>query len=210
MGHISEREKNNATQNSEALRQKRPFVPLFLAAVFLLSLMVPFPSSGAEKKTKPQPKPQAAPVQKEIIVNDATLQAHQKKVEEFVKKGDFDNALKIMLKIHDYTKEVLSAIKSIKTQYEKAVNDPSTSLNDKEDLLIKLKGLDQLIPRYTALYEASTFNVGYIYAKLGETEKARSHFVEFLQITPYSGGRDSQWMKAKTLLLELYSLEGEF
>ena len=46
--------------------------------------------------------------------------------------------------------------------------------------------------------------------KLGETEKARKYLVEFLQVTPYSGGRDSQWIKAKTLLLELYSLEGEF
>ena len=29
-----------------------------------------------------------------------------------------------MLKINDYTKEVLSTVKAIKTQYEKAVNDP--------------------------------------------------------------------------------------
>ena len=49
-----------------------------------------------------------------------------------------------------------------------------------------------------------------MYAKLGETEKARKYLVEFLQVTPYSGGPDSQWIKAKTLLLGLYSLEGEF
>jgi tetratricopeptide (TPR) repeat protein len=115
-----------------------------------------------------------------------------------------------MLKIRDYTKEVLSTVGAIKAQYEKAVNDPSVPQKDKEDLFIKLTGLNQLIPRYTTLYEASTFNLGYIYAKLGETEKARKYLVEFLQMTPYSSGRDSQWMKAKSLLLELYSLEGEF
>ena len=150
------------------------------------------------------------PFRKSIVINDANLQSHQKRVEDLVKKGDFDNSLKIMLKINDYTKEVLSTVKAIKTQYEKAVNDPSVPQKDKEDLFIKLKGLNQLIPRYTTLYEASTFNLGYIYAKLGETEKARKYLVEFLQMTPYSSGRDSQWMKAKTLLLELYSLEGEF
>ena len=72
---------------------------------------------------------------------------------------------------------------------------------DKEDLFIKMRGLNQLIPRYTNYYEASTFNLGYMYAKLGETEKARKYLVEFLQMTPYSGGRDSQWMKAKPFFL---------
>jgi hypothetical protein len=210
MQHISTTEKDKAITNATMLRYKKFSMPLFFVTALLLLLMAPSLSVGAEKKPKPQPKPQAAPVQKEIVINDANLQAHQKRVEDFVKKGDFDNSLKIMLKIHDYTKEVLSAIKSIKTQYEKAVNDPSTPLNGKEDLLIKLRGLDQLITRYTTLYEVSTFNVGYIFANLGETEKARSHLVEFLQMTPYSGSRDSQWMKAKTMLLELYSLEGEF
>jgi hypothetical protein len=54
------------------------------------------------------------------------------------------------------------------------------------------------------------FNLGYLYARLGETEKARKHIVEFLQSEPYSGSPDSQWTKAKALLLELYKLEGEF
>jgi tetratricopeptide (TPR) repeat protein len=212
MRHISTKEKNKIIMNANIFRQKRSFMPLFLMTALLLSMMAPSLSSGAEKKTKPQAqaKPQAVPVQKDIVVNDANLQTYQKRVEDLVKKGDFDNSLKIMLKIHDYTKEVLSTVKAIKTQYEKAVNDPSVSQNDKEDLFIKLKGLNQLIPRYTTLYDAATFNLGYIYGKLGETEKARKYLVEFLQITPYSGNRDSQWIKAKTLLLELYSLEGEF
>jgi len=212
MRHISTTEKNKAVINATIFRREKPLICLFLVAALSLSLMVPCLSSGAERKPKPQPqpKPQAAPVQKDIVVNDANLQAYQKKVEDLVKRSDFDNSLKIMLKINDYTREVLSAVKAIKTQYERAVNDPSVPQNDKEDLFIKLKELNQLIPRYTTSYEASTFNLGYIYAKLGETEKARKYLVEFLQMTPYSGGRDSQWVKAKTLLLELYSLEGEF
>jgi tetratricopeptide (TPR) repeat protein len=212
MRHISTKEKNETIMNANIFRQKRSFMPLFLMTALLLSMMAPSLSFGAEKKAKPQAqaKPQAVPAQKDIVLNDANLQTYQKRVEDLVKKGDFDNSLKIMLKINNYTKEVLSTVRAIKTQYEKAVNDPSVSQNDKEDLFIKLKGLNQLIPRYTTLYDASTFNLGYIYAKLGETEKARKYLVEFLQITPYSSGRDSQWIKAKTLLLELYSLEGEF
>ena len=212
MRHISTTEKNKAVINATIFRREKLLICLFLVAALSLSLMVPCLSSGAERKPKPQPqpKPQAAPVQKDIVVNDANLQAYQKKVEDLVKRSDFDNSLKIMLKINDYTREVLSAVKAIKTQYERAVNDPSVPQNDKEDLFIKLKELNQLIPRYTTSYEASTFNLGYIYAKLGETEKARKYLVEFLQMTPYPGGRDSQWVKAKTLLLELYSLEGEF
>jgi len=210
MQDFSEKDKNNETIDFLTFRQKRTPISLFFVAVFLLLLMSPSLSAGAEKNQKPQPKPQAAPVQKELVVNDANLQSHQKRVEDLVSKGDFTNALKIMLKINDYTKEVLFTVKAIKTQYEKAVNDPSVAQKNKEDLFIKLRGLNQLIPRYTTYYEASTFNLGYIYAKLGETEKARKYLVEFLQMTPYSSGRDSQWMKAKTLLLELYSLEGEF
>ena len=210
MQHISTTEKDKVIADATTLGHNRFFMFLFFTAAALLLLAAPSLSVSAEKKPKPQPKPQAAPVQKEIIINDANLPTHQKRVEELVKKGDFDNSLKIMLKMRDYTKEVLSTVGAIKAQYEKAVNDPSVPQKDKEDLFIKLTGLNQLIPRYTILYEASTFNLGYLYAKLGETEKARKYLVEFLQMTPYSGGRDSQWVKAKTLLLELYSLEGEF
>jgi tetratricopeptide (TPR) repeat protein len=210
MQHISRTEKDKAITNATMLGYKKFSLSLFFTAALLLLLMAPSLTVGAEKKPKIQPKPQAAPVLKEIAINDANLQAHQKRVEELVKKGDFDNSQKIMQKIYNYTKEVLSTVRVIKEQYEKAVNDPSVPQKDKEDLFIKLTGLNQLIPRYTTLYEASTFNLGYIYAKLEETEKARKYLVEFLQMTPYSNGRDSQWMKAKTLLLELYSLEGEF
>lgn len=185
-------------------------ISFFFITAFILSLIVPSLSHGAEKKTKIQPKPQAMAVVKDIVINDGNLQTYQKRVEELVKKGDFENSLKIILKIHDYANEVLSTVKTIKAHYDKAVGDPTIALNDKENLLIKLKGLNQLIPRYTTIYETTTFNLGYIYAKRGETEKARKYLVEFLQVTPFSSNRDSRWMKAKTLLLELYNLEGEF
>jgi hypothetical protein len=105
---------------------------------------------------------------------------------------------------------VLTTVKFIKGQYEKAVNDPAGPTKDKEQLYLKLKGLNQLIPRYTAAYEVSLYNLGYIYAKRNESERARKYLTEYLQTTPFSTNRDSKWMKAKTLLLELYSLEGEF
>ena len=180
----------------------------YFIVILVLAMMTPSLSFAAVKRAKPETKP--AQKEKDFVINDANLQTYQKKVEDLVKKGDFDNSLGIVLKIHDYANEVLSTVKVVKAQYEKTVNDPSLPQNDKEDLLIKLKRLDELIPRYTTLYELSTFNLGYLYAKRGETEKARKYLIEFLQITPFSSSRDSQWMKAKTLLLELYSLEGEF
>jgi len=212
--------KNKANKDADVITERKLFTFLFFAAIFLLVFSSPSLTWAAEKTPKAQPKTQtkpqtqqktqATPAQKDTVVNDANLMAHQKKVEDLVGKGDFSGALKIMLKINDYTKEVLSTVKNIKTEYEKAVENPKVAQKDKEDIFIRLKGLDQLIPRYTNYYEASTFNLGYMYAKLGETEKARKYLTEFLQMTPYSGNRDSQWMKAKTLLLELYSLEGEF
>lgn len=195
--------------------RKRRSTSLFLITfLFLLLLLPPSLTCGAEKalkaRPKAQPKPQAASIQKEVVVNDANLMTYQKKVEDLVGKGDFNSALKIMLKINDYTGEVLSTVKSIRTEYEKAVGNPKITQKEKEDIFVRLRGLDRLVPRYTNYYEASTFNLGYMYAKLGETEKARKYLTEFLQMTPYSGSRDSQWIRAKTLLLELYSLEGEF
>jgi tetratricopeptide (TPR) repeat protein len=191
-------------------RRMQALISCFFITTFILFLTIPSLTYGAEKKTKIQPKPRTIATVKDIVINDGNLQTYQKRVEELVKKGDFENSLNILLKIHDYANEVLTTVKTIKTHYEKAVSDPSIAINDKENLLIKLKGLNQLIPRYTTIYETTTFNLGYIYAKRGDTEKARKYLVEFLQVTPFSSARDSRWMKAKTLLLELYSLEGEF
>ena len=210
MRYISMKLKNKTIGSGRIFREQRSFAIIFFVAVLLLSLTLPSLTFSAQKKPKAPPKPKAAPVQKEILINDANLLVHQKRVEDLVEKGDFESAVKIMLKMNDYTKEVLSVAKVIKVQYETVGSNPEVPQNDKEDLFIKLRGLNQLISKYTNYYEASTFNLGYMYAKLGETEKGRKYLVEFLQVTPYSSDRDSQWIKAKTLLLELYSLEGEF
>ncbi len=181
------------------------------AAVFLLVTAVFFacgtfhPAGAApEKKAKPAAEKDTG------AVNDANLQASLKRVDELLKKNEYVASLRTSLKINEYTREVLATAKVIKGHYEKAVNDPAVPTKDKEQLYLKLKGLNQLIPRYTTAYENSLYNLGYIYAKRNESERARKYLSEYLQTTPFSSSRDSKWMKAKTLLLELYSLEGEF
>lgn len=185
------------------------FMSLFII-VLLFSFVFPPLSVGAEKKAKPQQKSGATSSSKDIVVNDANLLSFQKRAEDFFKKGEYTNSLSIALKIHEYAVDVLSATKAIKEQYEKAIGSPSISQNDKEDLIIKSKALEQLISRYSKVREISTFNLGYIYTKLGEKEKARKYLSEYLRMTPFSTSDDSQWMKAKNLLLEVYGLEGEF
>jgi tetratricopeptide (TPR) repeat protein len=210
MRYFSMKTKNKTIGSERAFRGQGSLIIIVLVLALLLSLAAPSLTYSVQRKPKTTPKPKIAPVQKEIIVNDANLLVYQKRVEDLVEKGDFESAVKIMLKMNDYVKEVLSIAKTIKARYEAVSNNPEVPQNDKEYLFIKLKGLNQLITRYVNYHEASTFNLGYMYAKLGETEKARKYLVEFLQVTPYSGGRDSQWIKAKALLLELYGLEGEF
>lgn len=209
MQYISEKIHRNS-KSATSFREQEIFIVFFSLVIFLFTLMTPFDAYGATKKPKIAPKPKTAVSEKRILVNDSNILVHQKRVEDLVEKGDFKNAVKIMLKMNDYAKEVLSVTKAIKFQYETFIDNPQTSQNDKEDLFFKINGLDRLISRYTTYYEASTFNLGYIYAKLQDTEKARKYLVEFLQIVAYSGDPDSQWSKAKILLLEQYSLKGEF
>ena len=158
------------------------------------------------RKRRPKPAQQ----KESGVINDSNLQANQKKVEELLKKNEYDTSLRISLKVHEYTKEVLATVKFIKGQYEKAVNDPAIATKEKEQLYLKLKSLNDLIPRYTAAYESSLYYLGYIYAKRHESERARKYLSEYLQAVPFSANANSKWMKAKTFLLELYSLEGEF
>ena len=171
----------------------------------LLSLVFGLTANAAPKK-------EARPVVKKEtgVINDSNLQASQKKVDELLRKNEYDASLRISLKMHEYTKEVLTTVKFIKVQYERAVNDPAIATKDKEQLYLKLKSLNDLIPRYTAVYESSLYYLGYIYAKRHESERARKYLSEYLQAVPFSANANSKWMKAKTFLLELYSLEGEF
>jgi tetratricopeptide (TPR) repeat protein len=210
MRYIAMKMKDKAIGSVKIFREQDSFAIIFFVVVLLLSLTLPSLTYSAQRRPKTSPKPKIATVQKEILINDANLLIYQKKVEGLVEKDDFESAVKIMLKMNDYAREVLSVAKVIKAQYETVGNNPEMPQNDKEDLFIKLRGLNQLISKYTNYYEASTFNLGYMYAKLGETEKGAEYLAEFLEITPYSSERDSRWIKAKTLLLQLYSLEGEF
>jgi len=101
-------------------------------------------------------------------------------------------------------------VKFFQGHYEKAVNDPVTPQGEKEEIYIKLKRMGQLMPKYNSIREVTTYNVGYLYAKKGDAEKARKFLTEVLELTPFSTKKDSISMKAKTLLLDLYGLEGEF
>jgi hypothetical protein len=179
-------------------------VVVLLVAAFFISGPLCRAQAAPEKKAKPAAQKESG------AINDANLQASLKGVEDLLKKNEYVASLRTTLKINEYTREVLATAKVIKGHYEKAVNDPAVPTKDKEQLYLKLKGLNQLIPRYTTAYENSLYNLGYIYAKRNESERARKYLTEYLQTTPFSTSRDSKWMKAKTLLLELYSLEGEF
>jgi len=166
---------------------------------------------GLAAHAAPEKRAKAVPQQKETaVINDANLQAGQKRVDELLKKNEYNESLRISLKIYEYTREVLATAKFIKEQYEKAVKDPAISTRDKEQLYLKLRTLNDLIPRYTTAYESSLYSLGYIYARRHESERARKYLSEYLQTVPFSPNPNSKWMKAKTFLLELYSLEGEF
>jgi hypothetical protein len=176
---------------------------------FIVGIMLPL-AFGMTAHAAPEKKPKPAQQKESGVINDSNLQANQKKVEELLKKNEYDTSLRISLKVHEYTKEVLTTFKFIKGHYEKAVNDPAIATKEKEQLYLKLKSLKDLIPRYTAAYESSLYYLGYIYAKRHESERARKYLSEYLQAVPFSANANSKWMKAKTFLLELYSLEGEF
>jgi hypothetical protein len=178
---------------------------LFLSFV----LLIPELSCGAETKTK-KPSAQKEAMQKETIITDSNVQASFKKGEELLKKGDIEGSQRILAKVYDYTKEALTTINFIQSKYEKLVNDPSTDQSEKEDIFIKLQRVKQVRTKYTSIKTASAYDLGYIYTKKRDPEKARQFLAEVLETTPFSTKKGSMWMKAKTLLLELYDLEGEF
>jgi hypothetical protein len=181
------------------------FLVLFLSLAFL----IPESSFGAEKKVKKQPE-QKEVVQKDSVMTDANVQASFKKGEELLKTGDADGSQKIFVKVYDYTKEALTTMTFIQGQYDKLVNDPSTNQSEREDIYIKLQRVKQVTAKYSIIKSASAYNLGYIYTKKRDPEKARKFLAEVVETTPFSTRKGSTWMKAKTLLLELYGLEGEF
>ena len=178
---------------------------LILSLLFIAAALPPGSISAAEKRT---PRPAAAV--KESSINDTNVRATLKRIDEQLKKNDFTSTLGPSLKVNDFAKDVLSSVKTVRTYYEKAINDAATPQNEKEYILLKLQRLEDVEKRYKSIYEASTFNLGYIYAKRGDAERGRKYLSEYMKAAPFSAKKDSQWMKAKTLLLELYGLEGEF
>ncbi len=204
---IQTRKQTERGNKIDSLKRKGLKTIPFLAAFFLFTLFFPDLSQGVEKKLKKQP---AQSIQKDIAINDSNIQGYFKKAEELTQKGELENSLKIFLKIYDYTKGVLNTVRFFQTYYEKTVNEPSITQNQKEETFIKLKRMEQLISKYNSMKEITTYRMGYIYAKKGDSERARKYLMEVLSITPFSTEQDSICMKSKTLLLGLYNLEGEF
>jgi tetratricopeptide (TPR) repeat protein len=195
----------------------RKGVVTVIAIMFLFTLIFWSPALWAaqEKQSK---KPAQAPSKgtapsapmKSSAINDSNINAVLKGADEMMRKGEVDGPLKILVNVYEYSKDVLSTVKFFQGHYEKAVNDPVTPQGEKEEIYIKLKRMGQLMPKYNSIREVTTYNVGYLYAKKGDAEKARKFLTEVLELTPFSTKKDSISMKAKTLLLDLYGLEGEF
>ena len=180
-----------------------------LNILIILTLLSPCMSFAAEKKPKKPPVPVPATTQ-EGAITDANITAYVKKADELLKKGDLDSSLRIYQKTYGYTKEVLITAKLVQTQYEKIINDPSTAQNDREEITLKQKRIKQIVPKYSSIKESTSYNLGYIYAKKGDSERARKYLSEVLETAPFSLETNSLWMKTKTLLLSQYGLEGEF
>ncbi len=205
---IKNRKQTDKKNTIEIMKREGSFTWLFLMLFLAVIIFFPNPSYGAEKKIKKQP------VQKEDRENGAitgsNVQASFGKAEEMLKKGDSENSLRIFSKIYDYTKEALTTINFVQKQYETVIKDPATDQSEKEDIFIKLNRMKQLTPKYASIKTATAYNMGYIYTKKGDSNKARKYLSEVLEVTPFSVKQGSLWMKSKTLLLEVYGLEGEF
>jgi tetratricopeptide (TPR) repeat protein len=192
------------------MRNEKFVIALFLMLFLVFTIIFPNASYGAaaDKKIKKQP------VQKEakeaVAITGSNVQTSLGKAEELLKKGDNDNSLRIFIKTYDYTKEALTTMNFVQKHYEMVIKDPATDQNEREDIFIKLNRIKQLTPKYNNIKIASAYNIGYIYTKKGDSEKARKYLSEVLEATPFSAKQGSLWMKSKTLLLEVYGLEGEF
>jgi tetratricopeptide (TPR) repeat protein len=193
----------------------------FFSLVLIFTLIIWVPNLlAAQEKEKPAKKPATtqAPAPgtapgtsiKSSAINDSNVNAALKRADEMMKKGEVDGPLKILVSVYEYSKDVLLTVKFFQGHYEKAINDPNTPQGEKEEIYIKLKRMGQLVPKYNSIKEATTYNVGYLYAKKGDAEKARKYLIEVLELTPFSTKKDSISMRAKTLLLDLYGLDGEF
>jgi len=209
MQNIADRTKSRFTKRKGAVTV---ITTMFLFTLILLSPALWAAPEKQSKKPAQVPSKGAAPSasMKSSAINDSNINAVLKGADEMMRKGEVDAPLKILVNVYEYSKDVLFTVKFFQGHYEKIVNDPATPQGEKEEIYIKLKRMGQLMPKYNSIREVTTYNVGYLYAKKGDVEKARKFLTEILELTPFSTKKDSISMKAKTLLLDLYGLEGEF
>lgn len=207
----------NIADRTKSLFAIRKGAVSVIAFIFLFTIILWSPALWAAPEKQPRkpaqvPSKSAAPSAptKGSAINDSNINAVLKGADEMMRKGEVDGPLKILVNVYEYSKDVLFTVKFFQGHYEKVVNDPATPQGEKEEIYIKLKRMGQLMPKYNSIREVTTYNVGYLYAKKGDAEKARKFLTEVLEITPFSTKKDSISMKAKTLLLDLYGLEGEF
>ena len=209
MQNIADRTKSRFTMRNGVV------IVITIMFLFTLIFLSPVLWAAQEKQSK---KPAQAPSKgmapsgsiKSSAINDSNINTVLKGADEMMRKGEVDGPLKILVNVYEYSKDVLFTVKFFQGHYEKAVNDPVTPQGEKEEIYIKLKRMGQLMPKYNSIREVTTYNVGYLYAKKGDAEKARKFLTEVLELTPFSTKKDSISMKAKALLLDLYGLEGEF
>jgi len=209
MQNIADRTKSRFTMRNGVV------IVITIMFLFTLIFLSPVLWAAQEKQSK---KPAQAPSKgmapsgsiKSSAINDSNINTVLKGADEMMRKGEVDGPLKILVNVYEYSKDVLFTVKFFQGHYEKAVNDPATPQGEKEEIYIKLKRMGQLMPKYNSIREVTTYNVGYLYAKKGDAEKARKFLTEVLELTPFSTKKDSISMKAKALLLDLYGLEGEF
>jgi hypothetical protein len=130
-------------------------------------------SEGQERKPaaklppqKVSPSPKVMPA-RETTLNDATVQQFFKQGEELVKKEKLEEAIRIFLNIYRFSKDILTFLPIVQPQYEKLLKEGSLSQEEKEDLYIKQKRIQDLTNKYTSLEIESAYYAGAIYAKRG-------------------------------------------
>jgi tetratricopeptide (TPR) repeat protein len=165
---------------------------------------------AAEKKASAKVPAQKAAPQRDQAISDANIQSSLKKAQDSLKAKDMEGALKLFLKIYDYSKDVLPAVKMIQSKYEKNGASSTLSMSEREEIVIRQKRVNQLASKYQNIQEATTYSLGYIYLKKGDGEKAKKFLLEAMETSPFSMKPDSVWARSKALLSELYNLEGEF
>jgi len=185
---------------------------LFLIISSLALSITPVICQGQERKVSKQPPPaKVTPPPRDTAVNDVNVQPLFKSAEELFKKDNTDESLRIFSSIYRYAKDMLTFLQTIQPHYEKLIKkSTSKSQEEKEELFIKQKRIQELTSKYTSLRIESAYYVGALYAKRGDTEQARKYLLEVCQTAPFSLNPKSTWLKSKNLLLALFQLEGEF